>query len=401
MKELIINCTRLPTSVLLSNKLLKVHLKRFNPNVILLNKRKLRVILTRLQLNNNDHTINEIVNVENIINITHNDIDDEQEPEQRRIGRIGYVYPVGGILLPITKKRLYGTGPNAVPGEGANERRRRLKRETKYRLNEARARERLNQLPVVFQRNNNVQRHDLGYMNFICNHCGALHFNFEKLTDNTNDFSNCCERGKVVVERPQMHPVLMDLLVNENNYYFNDFHRKIREYNCALSFISIGTQFERPPRRQGVYTYTVHGRMYHFIGTLHPNDNNTRQFGQLYVVDGEKANDERLAIHSNLNRNILDILDNLIRQINPFAQIYSQVLDFQNTHQNVQLVIFNERQQQNRGQNIHPGRLNVPTANEVAGLYPIDDGLPIGELDIVVYPKIRKIPNISIKLLTF
>lgn len=29
----------------------------------------------------------------------------------------------------------------------------------------------------------------------------------------------------------------------------------------------------------------------------------------------------------------------------------------------------------------------MPIANEVGGLYPIEDGLPIGELDIVVYPR--------------
>lgn len=88
---------------------------------------------------------------------------------------------------------------------------------------------------------------------------------------------NCCERGKVVLERPQTHLLLPDLLVNPNNYYFNKFHSNIREYNSSLSFVSLETEVHVTPR-EGVYTFTIHGRIYHFIGTLHPDDNEVRQF---------------------------------------------------------------------------------------------------------------------------
>lgn len=395
-----------------------VHLQRFDPNVILLNKRKLRVILTRLNFSSNNTNHNRFVlrELSVILNpiqrhhITQTVTDSEtEEPILRNVRRsLQYIYPPGGILLPLTKKRLFGYSENAVMGETPIERQRRLQRENKYRLNEARAEARINQRPLAYRGSQNVLRHHLGAMSYRCNHCRALHFQFEKL-QNTDDFSNCCERGKVSLQPIEIHPYIMDLCCNINNPNFNDYHKNIRRYNCALSFASFGFD-HNATRRDGFYNFAIQGRAYHFISSVYPQNVNTiRQFGQLYVIDTETATQERQVIYQNLNRNLLIRLDEIIREINPFAQIYRQVNTYVEENDNnlsFKLVIYSNRQRQheNNEDDIHPGRQNLPTVNEVAGLYRInDDGLPVGEQDIIVYStrqhndnyNLRIIPNLS------
>lgn len=102
-------------------------------------------------------------------------------------------------------------------------------------------------------------------------------------------------------------------------------------------------------QRDGFYNFVVHGRAYHYISAVFPNndENAIRQFGQLYVVDSETATDERHQQHQNLNRSLLLQLDRIIREINPFAEIYGQINRFvdENNTDNFNLIIFNKRQQ--------------------------------------------------------
>lgn len=237
LKELSVVLQRLSFNKNLKLRTLRVHLKRYKlDNFFIYNKRQIRVVLTRLQSTNNIQQIptlrqlcvlltpmnvtirqpptlnNTITNIENV------------EPVVRNVGRPSqYIYPPGGILLPFTKKRLYGTGPNAVIGESLNERQRRVNREVKCRNNEARAAMRLNQQPLAYRGSTNIERHNLGIMNLRCQYCRALHFSFEKLSGN-DDFSNCCERGKVSLTNIQVHPYIIDLCCNENNRYFQKYH---------------------------------------------------------------------------------------------------------------------------------------------------------------------------------
>lgn len=199
------------------------------------------------------------------------------EPEEPILQNVGcptqYVYLPGGILRPLTKKRVLGCGVNAIMGDTPIERRCRLKREAKYRLNENRAEARINQRPLAYRGSQDVVRHHLGAMSYRCNYCGALHFHFEKLQNN-NDYSNCCERGKVLLEPIQIHPYIMDLCCNINNPHFHEYHTIIRKYNCALSFASFGFD-HNATRHDGFYNFSIQGRAYHYISSVYMQNQNT------------------------------------------------------------------------------------------------------------------------------
>ena len=45
--------------------------------------------------------------------------------------------------------------------------------------------------------NINVPQHYLGPMNVLCCHCGAKHFEDEKVHNKGNSFNDCCSHGAV------------------------------------------------------------------------------------------------------------------------------------------------------------------------------------------------------------
>ena len=66
------------------------------------------------------------------------------------------------------------------------------------------------------------------------------------------------------------------------------FQEKIRAYNCALAFDSLGANIDRglANAKQGLYTFRIHGLVYHSIGQLLPKDNEAPKYAQIYIHDG-------------------------------------------------------------------------------------------------------------------
>ena len=67
-----------------------------------------------------------------------------------------------------------------------------------------------------------------------------------------------------------------------------NFQKNIRPDNNLLAFESFGANFENLPRN-GPQVIRICGQIYHNIYALHPNKNEARKYGQLYVLDYEKA----------------------------------------------------------------------------------------------------------------
>ena len=57
----------------------------------------------------------------------------------------------------------------------------------------------------------------------------------------------------------------------------------IRNYNSAFAFASFGAKIAFPPGH-GTYCLRIHGQTYHCSNTLHPNEGEDRQYGQLYII---------------------------------------------------------------------------------------------------------------------
>lgn len=117
----------------------------------------------------------------------------------------------------------------------------------------------------------NTTEHFIGPMTSKCPHCQDARFPDEGL--------NCCHNGKVMLPITDYPHELQQLFVNQA------FLKDIRIYNNLFAFASLGAQISPLPGF-GPYCFRIHGQIYHRSGNLHPQDGNTRKYGQVYILDG-------------------------------------------------------------------------------------------------------------------
>ena len=91
-----------------------------------------------------------------------------------------------------------------------------------------------------------------------------------------------------------------------------NFQKNIRTYNNVLVFASFGANFENLSTN-GPQEIRICGQIYHNIYALHPNKNEARKYGQLYILDNEKATAEPKNHKSNsdIKAELLNELDSL------------------------------------------------------------------------------------------
>ena len=97
-----------------------------------------------------------------------------------------------------------------------------------------------------------------------------------------------------------------------------NFQKNIRPCNNVLAFARNGPQVIR-----------ICGQIYHNIYALHPNKNEARKCGQLYVLDNEKATAQRKNQKSNsdIKAELLSELNSLLRNVNPYAKVYKMMYE--------------------------------------------------------------------------
>jgi len=89
------------------------------------------------------------------------------------------------------------------------------------------------------------------------------------------------------------------------NIHSRNFQKKIREYNSALAFTSIGVKInEKVTGTAGVYSFWIQGETYYQIGFLLPKQRQFK-FTQLYIYDTDHELTNCHNIISNLNSKIL------------------------------------------------------------------------------------------------
>jgi len=218
-----------------------------------------------------------------------------------------------------------------------------------------------------------LHRHTLGNMIHKCRKCGAMMWLDEKINKSARfpEFSTCCAKGKVILPPLQKLPSPLDILLTGNDSRSRLFKQNIRMYNSALSFTSIGVNVDQEVTgTSGVYTFRIHGEMYHRIGTLLPNSETPPQFAQIYIydTDHELQNRSNATPNFNLDSTILAELQQMLHDINPYVNIFRQAGNLlkQNPLLDLKLIITNNRTKDSR-------RYNTPSASEVAAIM-IGDG---------------------------
>ena len=205
-------------------------------------------------------------------------------------------------------------------------------------------------------------------------------------------FSTCCAKGRVIL--PPLQELLppLDILLTGNDSCSRSFREDIRMYNSALSFTSIGAKIDRQiTGAGGVYTFRIHGEMYHRIGTLLPDSESQPQFAQIYIYDTDHEIQNRSNVIPSLDFTILAELQQMLHDINPYVNIFRQAGNMlkYNPLLDLKLVITNNRTKDTR-------RYNTPSASEVAVIM-IGDGQETQHQnrDIVLQPHEGGLQRIS------
>ncbi|VDL66325.1 unnamed protein product, partial [Nippostrongylus brasiliensis] len=220
-------------------------------------------------------------------------------------------------------------------------------------------------------------------MNVVCVDCRAKHFEIENVNRHRGKFAQCCDLGRTRIQKFQNYPeTLKDLFAIDpsatgaRKSMQQNFHRHIRKFNSALAMASMGAQIA-PPRGAGPYCFRIHDQIYHSVGPLHPEREQSRQYGQIYILDTSEAARERMENVQNVgcDGDLMEMLSHLIATINPYAQAFKMMREVEVAEEELArrenrpppklTMVFEESSE--RGLSRRP--YDIPTANEVAVVY--------------------------------
>ncbi|XP_063990617.1 uncharacterized protein LOC135169496 [Diachasmimorpha longicaudata] len=214
------------------------------------------------------------------------------------------------------------------------------------------------------------KEHYIGPMNVVCRHCRAKHFAAEKVRKDS--FNDCCSHGEVALEPLPNPPLILRDLFNGTHEQSKHFHERIRCYNNAFAFASFNANLVNfSDRRPGPVCFKLHGQVYYqFNKSLYPESNETPCYGQLFIIDPDEATDVRCNLMSTLNREVVEAIDNSLRQCNLFAQSYRMMHEELQSMRNVNT---NEEPEMQLIFSLKPGidqrRYNLQRINEVAAIF--------------------------------
>ena len=170
-------------------------------------------------------------------------------------------------------------------------------------------------LRVALATTTNVVRHQLGEMSKICPYCDAKFFKTEN--------QHCCGDGKVVLEHIGPYPQLIVNLISGEHIYSENFVQNIMQFNNMFAFASVGA---KEIHHTGVglgSMYIIQGNIQHRVSNLYPTNN--PMYGHLYIIDSAEATTVRSRNNRQCSRILIGEMDELLREINPYARIYLSV----------------------------------------------------------------------------
>ncbi|GBN17337.1 hypothetical protein AVEN_141499-1 [Araneus ventricosus] len=179
-----------------------------------------------------------------------------------------------------------------------------------------------------------------------------------------------------ILNKPE---ILKDLLTSDS-LESKSYRKHIREYNSALNFASMGAQIKPSPGTKP-YSYRIYCQIYHVVSPLYSNHNKPG-YCQLYVFYTSKATEKRMERNEVCLPSVMEILDSMLRAINPFIECYLQMhrIIEGNPTSNIRIVFMENGDLDLR-------RYNQPTFRaEIAAIFVGDNGEPPANRDICIYP---------------
>ena len=213
-----------------------------------------------------------------------------------------------------------------------------------------------------------IKLHSVGELCLTCRKCDARLFKGER-TAPGNTFSFCCAQGQVQIPRIPRPPWPLDDYLTEQTPAAKHFRGNTRQFNNALSMASTGAKVS-DRIASGVQSFTVCGKVHHRMGPLLPEQDARPAFAQLYILDPDAANSRRLEIFPELSREVLDKLDQMLRQHNGFVSIFERAVQTSNQENKPELKLVLNADMTTVPD---PRRYNVPASNGLAAFIP--DGM--------------------------
>jgi len=163
-----------------------------------------------------------------------------------------------------------------------------------------------------------VLEYNCSNLNILCNFCNANFFAGEQPQDKL--FTQCCHKGKVVLEDIKVSPLIQQLMTGHHEHA-KKIMDNIRSINSALAFASMGENIAPPPG-YGPYCFRINGQIYHRAGALHPTNGDQRKFAHLHILDPDEAADQRMRIRENVrcHPQLMQELSTFMATNNPFAE---------------------------------------------------------------------------------
>ena len=165
----------------------------------------------------------------------------------------------------------------------------------------------LSMLPLFYEK---CLLQNLGDLTFVCVYCGALSWKAEGRHLSPFVGKNCCSSGKVKLLPLCDPPMELKHLMQGGDSRSKEFLEKIRGYNNVLAFASLGAHVDNSlSRGRGIYTFKVHGSIYHNIGPMMPGEvaDQAPRFAQLYFYDTDHELQNRLHHVPELDMDVLKL----------------------------------------------------------------------------------------------
>ncbi|GJW01097.1 DNA helicase [Tanacetum coccineum] len=173
---------------------------------------------------------------------------------------------------------------------------------------------------------------DLGDCDQQCRHCGCLFWYNERLKGNAYareaEYHLCCGGGQIYMPPTPAPPAFIQQLFKNNQ-----FMEHIRAYNQMFAMTSFGAKIDHSVnKRRGPYVFKISGQIYHWIGSLCPEEGHHPCFLQLYVYDTRDELRNRMhhfggLDESTLNPEIVEGLVHVLDEHNGLVRLFRTARD--------------------------------------------------------------------------
>ncbi|GKF53833.1 hypothetical protein Tco_0160743 [Tanacetum coccineum] len=150
-----------------------------------------------------------------------------------------------------------------------------------------------------------------------------------KLSSRTQpEYSKCCHGGRVILPAPPDYPQYIKPLY-KNPHFMNN----IRAYNQMFSMTSLGANVDNSINNgKGPYVFRISGQLYHWTGSMYPDEGAAPRFLQLYIYDTANEVKNRMShfggeYESGLKKEIVEGLIEFLDNHNALVQLFRTARD--------------------------------------------------------------------------